>query len=58
MKIDISEITGILKQEMSRYAAGLNVVKVGRVLSVGDGIARINEYKAVYRETRNTAESR
>jgi F-type H+-transporting ATPase subunit alpha len=39
--IDISEITGILKREMSRYSAGLDVVKVGRVLSVGDGIARI-----------------
>jgi F-type H+-transporting ATPase subunit alpha len=41
MKIDISEITGILKQEISQYESKLNVVKVGRVVEVGDGIARI-----------------
>ena len=41
MKIDISEITGILKQEISQYEAKLDVVKVGRVVEVGDGIARI-----------------
>jgi len=41
MKIDISEITGILKQEIAQYEAKLAVVKVGRVVEVGDGIARI-----------------
>ena len=41
MKIDISEITGILKQEISQYEARLDVAKVGRVVEVGDGIARI-----------------
>jgi F-type H+-transporting ATPase subunit alpha len=41
MKIDISEITGILKQEISQYESKLDVVKVGRVVEVGDGIARI-----------------
>jgi len=41
MKIDISEITGILKQEISQYEARLDVTKVGRVVEVGDGIARI-----------------
>jgi F-type H+-transporting ATPase subunit alpha len=41
VKIDISELTGILKQEISQYEATLDVVKVGRVLEVGDGIARI-----------------
>jgi F-type H+-transporting ATPase subunit alpha len=41
MKIDISEITGILKQEISQYEAKLDVVNVGRVVEVGDGIARI-----------------
>jgi RND superfamily putative drug exporter len=41
MKIDVSEITGLLKQEISRYQAKLDVVKVGRVVEVGDGIARI-----------------
>ncbi|OHB65952.1 MAG: F0F1 ATP synthase subunit alpha [Planctomycetes bacterium RBG_13_62_9] len=41
MKIDISEITGILKQEISQYESKLDVMKVGRVVEVGDGIARI-----------------
>ncbi len=41
MKIDIGEITGILKQEIRQYESKLDVVKVGRVLAVGDGIARI-----------------
>ncbi len=41
MKIDISEITGILKREISQYESKLDVVKVGRVVEVGDGIARI-----------------
>ncbi len=41
MRFDISEITGILKQEISRYEAQLDVAKVGRVVEVGDGIARI-----------------
>jgi len=41
MKIDISEITGILKQEISQYESKLDVTKVGRVVEVGDGIARI-----------------
>ncbi len=41
MKIDVSEITSILKQEISQYEARLDVVKVGRVVEVGDGIARI-----------------
>ncbi|NLH43789.1 MAG: F0F1 ATP synthase subunit alpha [Planctomycetes bacterium] len=41
MKIDISEITGILKREISQYEARLDVAKVGRVVEVGDGIARI-----------------
>jgi F-type H+-transporting ATPase subunit alpha len=41
MKIDITEITGILKKQISQYEAQLDVVKVGRVVEVGDGIARI-----------------
>jgi F-type H+-transporting ATPase subunit alpha len=41
MKIDISEITGILKQEIGQYETKLDVTKVGRVVEVGDGIARI-----------------
>jgi F-type H+-transporting ATPase subunit alpha len=41
MKIDISEISSILKREISHYEARLDVAKVGRVVEVGDGIARI-----------------
>ncbi len=41
MKIDISEITGLLRREISQYQEKLDVVKVGRVVEVGDGIARI-----------------
>ena len=41
MKFDLSEIGGILKQEISQYKSKLNVAQVGRVVEVGDGIARI-----------------
>jgi F-type H+-transporting ATPase subunit alpha len=41
MKININEITNILKQEISQYEAKLDVTKVGRVVEVGDGIARV-----------------
>jgi F-type H+/Na+-transporting ATPase subunit alpha len=41
MKFDISEITGVLKKEISQFQAKLDVTKVGRVVEVGDGIARI-----------------
>ena len=41
MRFDISEISGILKQEIGRYQAQLDVSKIGRVVEVGDGIARI-----------------
>jgi F-type H+-transporting ATPase subunit alpha len=41
MKFDITEIAGILKQEIGQYEAKLDVAKVGRVVEVGDGIARI-----------------
>jgi F-type H+/Na+-transporting ATPase subunit alpha len=41
MKFDMSEISGILKQEIGRYRNKLDVATVGRVVEVGDGIARI-----------------
>ncbi len=41
MKFDISEISGILKKEIQQYESKLDVAKVGRVVEVGDGIARI-----------------
>ena len=41
MKFDVSEISNILKQEISQYKNKLDVSTVGRVVEVGDGIARI-----------------
>jgi F-type H+-transporting ATPase subunit alpha len=41
MKFDISEISGIIKQEIGQYKNKLDVSNVGRVVEVGDGIARI-----------------
>jgi F-type H+-transporting ATPase subunit alpha len=41
MKFDLSEISGILKQEISQYKSKLDVSRVGRVVEVGDGIARV-----------------
>ena len=41
MKFDVSEISGILKQEISQYRNKLDMSTVGRVIEVGDGIARI-----------------
>jgi len=41
MKLDIGELGSILKQEISQYKNKLDVTAVGRVVEVGDGIARI-----------------
>ncbi len=41
MKSDIGEISNILKQEITKYKHKLDVSSVGRVVEVGDGIARI-----------------
>lgn len=41
MKSNISEISSILKQEITRYKNKLDVSSVGRVVEIGDGIARI-----------------
>jgi F-type H+-transporting ATPase subunit alpha len=41
MKIRADEITSVIKQEVQRYAAALEVSQVGQVIEVGDGIARI-----------------
>ncbi len=41
MKIKTDEITSIIKQEISQFTAQLEVSDVGRVIEVGDGIARI-----------------
>src|ERR1700677_4105060 len=41
MAINVSEITSILKQEISGYQKELKINEVGTVIEVGDGIAQI-----------------
>ncbi|MCC6322012.1 MAG: F0F1 ATP synthase subunit alpha [Phycisphaerales bacterium] len=41
MKIRTDEITSIIKQEIAQYSQELEISEVGRVIEVGDGIARI-----------------
>ncbi len=41
MKIKTDEIASVIKQEISQFSAALEVSEVGRVIEVGDGIARI-----------------
>ncbi|MFP4145520.1 MAG: F0F1 ATP synthase subunit alpha [Phycisphaeraceae bacterium] len=41
MKIKTDEITNVIKQEVERFSAELEVSQVGTVVEVGDGIARV-----------------
>ena len=41
MEIRAEEITRILREQLGDFEAGIDVAEVGTVLSVGDGIARI-----------------
>ena len=41
MKIDASEISAILKNEIANFGDEADVAEVGTVLSVGDGVARV-----------------
>jgi F-type H+/Na+-transporting ATPase subunit alpha len=41
VKIKTDEIASVIRQEIEQYAAQLEVSEVGRVVEVGDGIARI-----------------
>jgi len=41
MKFDIDEISSLIKAEIGRYKGEVDVARVGKVLEVGDGIARI-----------------
>ncbi|MDQ7013862.1 MAG: F0F1 ATP synthase subunit alpha [Planctomycetota bacterium] len=41
MKIKTDEIASIIKQEIEQFSAELEISEVGRVVEVGDGIARI-----------------
>ena len=41
MKIKTDEIASVIKQEIEQFASELEISEVGRVVEVGDGIARI-----------------
>ena len=41
MKIKSDEITSVIKQEIEQYASELSISEVGKVVEVGDGIARV-----------------
>ncbi|HWB18699.1 MAG TPA: F0F1 ATP synthase subunit alpha [Phycisphaerales bacterium] len=41
MKIRTDEITSVIKQEIDQFSGELEIAEVGRVVEVGDGIARI-----------------
>ena len=41
MKIKTDEITSVIKQEIEQFSADLEISEVGRVVEVGDGIARV-----------------
>ena len=42
MDIRAAEISAILKDQISNFGSEAEVAEVGRVLSVGDGIARVH----------------
>ena len=41
MKIKSDEITSVIKQEIEQYSTELSISEVGKVVEVGDGIARV-----------------
>jgi F-type H+/Na+-transporting ATPase subunit alpha len=41
MEFDINEISSLIKQEIKKYKTSVDIAHVGKVLEVGDGIARI-----------------
>ena len=41
MEIKTDEITSVIKQEIEQFSSSLEISEVGRVVEVGDGIARI-----------------
>ncbi len=42
MGIQAAEISAILKEQIKNFGKDAEVAEVGRVLSVGDGIARVH----------------
>ena len=41
MKFNVEELASVIKQEIAQFESDLDVSEVGRVLEVGDGIARV-----------------
>jgi F-type H+-transporting ATPase subunit alpha len=41
MKFRVDEITSVIEQEIRQYRSEINIAEVGKVLEVGDGIARV-----------------
>ena len=41
MSLNASEISSILKEQIEKYSLDVQVQEIGKVLSVGDGIARV-----------------
>jgi len=46
MKFKVEEITSVIKEEIAQFHSKLDVAEVGRVLELGDGIARIYGLKS------------
>ncbi len=42
MKIQVDEITSVIKQEIAQYSEQLDAAEVGKVISVGDGVTQIH----------------
>ena len=41
MKFRVDEISSVISEEIQQYRSEVDVAEVGKVLEVGDGIARI-----------------
>ncbi len=41
MKIQVDEITSVIKQEIAQYSEQLEASEIGRVIAVGDGVTQI-----------------
>ncbi|MHC4091817.1 MAG: F0F1 ATP synthase subunit alpha, partial [Planctomycetota bacterium] len=41
MKFKVDEISSVIRQEIEHYRSEMDVSEVGKVLAVGDGIARL-----------------
>ena len=41
MKFKVDEISSVIAEEIKQYRSEVDVAEVGRVLEVGDGIARV-----------------